>query len=257
MISRWPLPPLLIAAAVALGVITIIIQVITLYLPGGVVLLLKEGGDTISTKVELIIGQRASVFLPFGYGKFVFEPNTTDWYYAIDTGRTPIVAVRNPFSGVIKVTIDGVDYYLCNESNAGAIVVSPLGWVGDWVKVGSYYILSPRNITDNPGYVSCASKIPPLLSRATVAIGAPRADYFQYVPPSTVNVYYDLVYSNGTVQFKGVYKTATITWSQLTPGTVVGEYKVTADRNYVVYVGLIYLYFNGTATTKLTVRPTT
>jgi hypothetical protein len=255
--SRLPIPPLFIAAVVALGVVTIVFQIVTLYLPGGVILLLKEGGDTISIRIELVIGQRASIFLPLGYGKFVLEPNTTDWYYAIDTARTPIVAVRYPFSGVVKVNIDGVDYYLCNESNAGAIVVNPLGWVGDWVKVGSYYVLSPRNLTDNPGYVSCASKIPPLLGRATVAIGNPRADYFQYVPPSTVYVYYDLVYSNGTIQYKAIYKTATITWSQLTPGTVAGTYKMTSDRNYIVYTGLIYLYFNGTATTKITARPTT
>ncbi|MGC9131979.1 MAG: hypothetical protein ACP5H5_10430, partial [Pyrobaculum sp.] len=107
--------PLIIAAAIAVGVtVTIIIQVILLSPPGGVLVLVPQGATTKSFVYQILAGASISHFMPVGYGKFTLNPNTTSWYYYIDTYAPSIIAVNKPFTGVVKVTVDGTDYYLCN-----------------------------------------------------------------------------------------------------------------------------------------------
>jgi len=255
---------LLIAAAIAVGVtVTIIIQLITLQPSGGVVLLLPQGYTSKTYVYKILSGSTAAIshFMPIGYGKFTLKPNTTDWYYYVDTSMPYIVAVANPFTGVVKVTLDGTDYYLCNNSNYGAVirVVDYVGWVGDWVKVGAYYILNPRNATDAAGYVDCAKSVISTAGWTYLLVYEPRGDYFTYdASTKSATVYFDSIDSAGTITAKYGSKVFTPTWTALTANTdtVVGTYSVTSDYSYLYYPSLIYALYNGTVTSQLQVTPT-
>ena len=255
---------LLIAAAIAIGItVTIIIQVIALQPSGGVVLLLPQGYTSMTYVYKILSGSTAAInhFMPIGYGKFTLKPNTTNWYYYVDTSMPYIVAVANPFTGVVKVTLDGTDYYLCNNSNYGAVIraLDYIGWVGDWVKVGSYYILNPRNATDAAGYVECAKSIISAAGVSYLLVYEPRRDYFTYdASTKSATVYYDSIDSAGTITAKFGSIAFMPTWTQLPANTdtVVGTWSATSDYSYLYYPALIYALYNGTVTSQLQVTPT-
>jgi hypothetical protein len=261
-IRRIPIA-LLIAAAIAIGVtVTVIVQVISLTPPGGVVLLVPQGVTT-KTYVYKIFGglERISHFMPIGYGKFTLKPNATNWYYYVDNSMPYIIGVGGPFTGVVKVTIEGTDYYLCNISNYGAVirVTDYIGWVGDWVKVGSYYVLNPRNATDAGGYVDCAKSVISTAGWSYLLVYEPRSDYFTYDPTTkSATVYFDSIDSAGTITAKYGYITFTPAWTQLSANTntVVGTWSFTSDHAYVYYPLLIYALYNGTVTSQIQVTPT-
>jgi hypothetical protein len=252
--------PLILAALIAVGVtVTIIIQVISVSPPGGVLLLVPQGITTKSYVYQILLGTNVQHFMPLGYGKLTLRPNTTGWYYYADTRAPGIVAVSKPFTGVIKVTVDGTDYYLCNNSNYGAVVRAKdsTGWVGDWVMAGSYFILNPRNASDNTNYRNCAVSVSNTVGKF-VFIYEPRSDYFSYnAATNTVTVYYDAI-----DQYNFITKYGSITftpaWTQLPANTdtVVGTYSATSNSEYLHYRTLIYLWYNGTVTSQIQVTPT-
>jgi hypothetical protein len=259
---RIPIPAIL-AAVIAAGItVTIIIQIIWLTPPGGVVLLVPQGATTKSFVYQILAGSKLTHFMPVGYGKFALRPNTTSWYYYIDTSMPYIITVSKPFTGVVKVTVEGTDYYLCNSSNYGAIirVYDSIGWVGDWVKVGSYYVLNPRNATDAAGYVTCAKSVISTAGWSYLLVYEPRSDYFTYNPSTkSATVYYDSIDSAGTVTAKYGSTTFTPSWIALTANTdtVVGTWSATSDYSYLYYPSLIFTLYNGSAVTQLQVTPTT
>jgi hypothetical protein len=255
---------LLIAAAIAVGVtVTIIIQVVALQPSGGVVLLIQQGYTSKTFVYKVLSGGTAAInhFMPIGYGKFTLKSNTTNWYYYIDTYMPGIIAVNKPFTGVVTVTVDGTDYYLCNSSNYGAVirVHDYIGWVGDWVKVGSYYILNPRNATDATGYVDCAKSVINTAGWTYLLVYEPRGDYFTYdASTKSATVYYDSIDSAGTITAKYGSTVFTPSWTELPANTdtVVGTYSATSDYAYIHYPSLIYSLYNGTVVTQLQVTPT-
>ncbi len=259
---RIPMP-LIFAAAIAVGVtVTIIIQIISLAPPGGVLVLVPQGVTAKSFVYQILAGASVSHFMPVGYGKFTLKPNTTSWYYYIDTSMPYLIAVKTPFTGVVKVTVDGTDYYLCNSSNYGAVIreADYTGWVGDWVKVGSYYVLNPRNATDAAGYVDCAKSVINTAGWSYLLVYEPSADYFTYdASTKSATVYYDSIDYTGTITEKYGSFSITPTWTALTANTnnVVGSYQVTSDYAYVYYPSFIYALYNGTAVTQITITPTT
>ncbi len=258
---RLPIP-VLVAAVIAVGVIvTIIIQVNTLSPPGGVLVLIPQGATTKIYAYQIIAGGKVNHFMPLGYGKFTLKTNTTNWYYYTDTSMPYIIAVSKQFTGVVKVTLEGTDYYLCNSSKYGAVIraFDYIGWVGDWVKVGSYYILNPRNATDAAGYVDCAKSVISTAGWTYLLVYEPRGDYFTYdASTKSATVYFDSIDSAGTITAKYGSTVFTPSWTELTANTntVVGSYKVTSDYAYVYYPSLIYALYNGTAVTQLKITPT-
>ncbi len=255
---RIPIP-LILAAAIAVGItVTIIIQIVSVLPPGGVLLLLPQGETTKTYSYQILVGSSAKHFMPLGYGKFALRPNNTGWSYYVDTSMPGIVAVSKPFTGVIKVTVDGTDYYLCNNSNYGAVVRAKdnTGWVGDWVKVGGYYILNPRNVSDATGYADCARDVV-MTSSNIVLLYEPNSEYFLYdASTTTIKVYFDAVDTSG-VKPKYGYITLTPTWTPLPQNsdTEVGTYSPASDDAYIHYPSLIYVTYIGSAPTELKVTP--
>ncbi|MGC9131447.1 MAG: hypothetical protein ACP5H5_07675 [Pyrobaculum sp.] len=261
---RIPIP-LLIAAVVAIGAaIYLLIQVTVLVPPTtNVMLLFKEPNQTVYYRFQFIQGGKATVVYPLGWGRYALTPNTTGWYYmTLATALPFIFAVQQPFTGVVKYefTLGNTRYYyyLCNMSNYGGIFYWDTlyyGMVGDWVKVGSFYVFNPRNVTD-PGYITCAQYMAKNYAAGWVYVAEPRADYYGLDSSGNLVVYFDLVRDTGYIEPKDT-SYSYYGWRELQPGTttVVGQsYIITSDYMYVIYPVWVVVKYVGNATTSLKVE---
>jgi hypothetical protein len=253
---------LIIAAVVAIGItVMITITVIRLQPSGGILILFKPGVTGISYVYQVLVGTTTvSHLLPVGYGKFTLNANTTSWYYHVETGMPYIIAVSKPFSGVATVNIGGTNYYICNSSNYGAVIraTDRLGWVGDWVYSGSFYVLNVRNVTDSTNYQTCPKNIITTAGWTNALLYEPRGDYFTYdLSTKTIKAFYDTIDSAGTITAKAGSVTITPKWTALSANTnvLVGYYGFDSSNTIMYYPTFIFAYYNGTVSTLLKITP--
>jgi hypothetical protein len=261
----------MLALAVAVGMaVTIVIQV-TLYTPVPAVVApietpatsLDTGSNTFSVSINAVAGDYVIYPTLAGLGKLQLQANTTGWYYLQNDWI--VVVVRRSTGDATFTLSNGYRVYVKEINTTHAFIFFDqysTGIVAKKVQVGTtgWYVYHPVATAYDTATINAIKGFLSSSGYTFTYVFQPKPDYVSYDPNAkSFYVYFDSVYSDGTVNTKYFYYTNATSFMPVPTSsavTVSGIERIDTD-NYVLYPVWALLYNMPTSDTNyaLTIAP--
>jgi hypothetical protein len=262
----------MLALAVAVSVaVTIIIQV-SVFPPVPAVVApiettatsLDSGTDTYTISIDAVSGDYVIYPTLAGLGKLQLTAGKAGWYYLANNWIPTLV--RRSASDDELTLGDGSKLYVKEINSTHAFIFYQrysVGIVAKKVQVGTtgWYVYHPVVTAYDSTTKNVITNLMNSQNYGYIYVFQPKRDYVTFDPNAKVfQVYFDMVYNDGTVYEKGYYMTNTTNFEPLPPNTAVTVDGIErlSTYNFVLYPAWVLLYDEPTSNDDypITITPT-